>query len=263
VIAAAAARQGAWWSADATGWAAHAEPRLRPLYDAVLADLPATSSTVLDAGCGAGAFAALAVERGHRVAGVDAAPELIRLARTRLPGADLRVGDLEALPFADQSFACTTAINSVPYASRPRRALAELARVTARGGRVLVTTGTGAASAACAAGIEPLLPADAHASSRTTFGLDDEHATRLAFHSAGLEIEHHRRIAYTVTFADRTQAIAAQLPAGPVQAAIAHSGEAAVIDALANFFAGCTGPDGHVHLDAAYHAVHATVGLGR
>lgn len=255
----AAERQGSWWSTDPTGWATKAEPRLQPLYATVLTRLPLLPGAVLDAGCGAGAFAALAAQRGHRITGVDAAPELIRLARTRLPNSDFHVGDLEALPFTEGAFATATAINSLLYASRPQRALAELARVTAPGGTVLVTTGTGAASASCAAGIEPLLPPEAHASSRSSFDLDDEHKTRRAFLAAGLRIERNERLTYTVTFADCPAAIAAQLPAGPVQAAVAHSGLTAVTDALGRFFATCTTPDGHVHLPTTYIMVHATV----
>jgi ubiquinone/menaquinone biosynthesis C-methylase UbiE len=46
------------------------------------------------------------------------------------PAARFVVGDVERLPFADGDFGLVTAFNSVLYAAAPRRALAEIARVT-------------------------------------------------------------------------------------------------------------------------------------
>jgi ubiquinone/menaquinone biosynthesis C-methylase UbiE len=64
-----------------------------------------TSGTrLLDAGCGAGLLALLASFRGAEVSALDASPGLLAIARQRLPHADVREGDLEALPFADGSF---------------------------------------------------------------------------------------------------------------------------------------------------------------
>ncbi len=50
---------------------------------------------VLDAGCGSGPLSAALRAKGATVAGFDASPAMIRLARERLgPAADLRVADL-------------------------------------------------------------------------------------------------------------------------------------------------------------------------
>jgi ubiquinone/menaquinone biosynthesis C-methylase UbiE len=70
----------------------------------------------------------LAAKRGATVAGLDAAEGLIAVARERNPEADIRLGDLENLPFADGSFTAATSFNAVQYADDPRRALRELAR---------------------------------------------------------------------------------------------------------------------------------------
>src|SRR3954452_1473937 len=58
---------------------------------------------VLDAGCGSGPLFADLKERGANVAGFDASPAMIRLARERLgDDADLRVADLTPpLPYDD------------------------------------------------------------------------------------------------------------------------------------------------------------------
>src|SRR5690348_3111290 len=140
--------QGELWSNDPQGWAETAEGRIRPLYERVLERLDLTPGTrLLDAGCGAGLFAALAAQRGADVVGLDAAPGLIEYARHRRPAARYVVDDLEHMPFGDGAFDVITGFNSVLYAADPRRALAEIARVSAPSSRLVVTVGAGAEQA--------------------------------------------------------------------------------------------------------------------
>ena len=93
-----------------------------------------------DAGCGAGGACALAAERGAVVSGLDASPPLILIARNRVPDGDIRVGDLEELPFDPDSFDVVIASNSIQYAADQVVALRELARVCSDGGLVAVGT---------------------------------------------------------------------------------------------------------------------------
>jgi len=73
--------------------------RLLPEYRRVLATLDLEPSlSILDLATGTGTLAAAFAERGHRVAGIDFAARLLRRARRRLPGADLRLMDLADLP---------------------------------------------------------------------------------------------------------------------------------------------------------------------
>ena len=51
----------------------------------------------------AGRFAQMAADLGARVAGIDAAEELVEIAVERTPDGDFRVGDLEALPWPEDS----------------------------------------------------------------------------------------------------------------------------------------------------------------
>lgn len=58
----------------------------------------ARGSRVLDLGCGGGApVACLLVEHGMHVTGVDASPEMITLARHRMPGQEWVVADMRHL----------------------------------------------------------------------------------------------------------------------------------------------------------------------
>jgi SAM-dependent methyltransferase len=93
---------------------------------------------VLDVGCGSGEFCRLAAERGGEVSGIDAAEGMIEVARRRVPGADLRVGAMESLPWDDGSFDVVTAFNSLQFAAGFGAALAEARRVTRPGGQVAV-----------------------------------------------------------------------------------------------------------------------------
>ena len=50
----------------------------------------------------------LAALRGASVAGIDASDRLVAVAQDRVPGGDVRVGDMHALPWEDHSFDVVT-----------------------------------------------------------------------------------------------------------------------------------------------------------
>ncbi len=102
-----------------------------PVYQHVLDRAQIGSGTrVLDCGCGAGRFARMAANRGAIVAGIDAAGELIAIAAQRTPEGDFRVGDLEALPWADDSFDVVTGFSAFQFADDHTLALTEARRVS-------------------------------------------------------------------------------------------------------------------------------------
>jgi SAM-dependent methyltransferase len=252
--------QGALWSNDPQGWAETAEGRIRPLYERVLERLhPLRGIRLLDAGCGAGLFAELAARAGADVTGLDAAPGLVEYARRRRPAARYVVDDLEHMPFADGAFDVVTAFNSVLYAADPRRALAEIARVTAPSGRVVVTVGAGPEQAESAALINPLAPHD-EVPDRGTLDLADADAARGALLDAGFASVAMTDIAFDVDFTDEDDAVAAQLPAGPVAAAVRHSGRAAVEAALRSFFAPRSRAGGTVRMGLVFRCYFAQRG---
>ena len=94
----------------------------------------------LEAGCGAGEFAArVQRELGAQVIAVDQSERMVELAVTA--GVDARVGDVQALPFADGEFDCAAANWMLYHVPELDRALAELARVLRRpGGRLVAVT---------------------------------------------------------------------------------------------------------------------------
>jgi SAM-dependent methyltransferase/alkylhydroperoxidase family enzyme len=89
---------------------------------------------LLDVACGSGLALELASLRGACVAGIDASPRLIAVARDRLPNGDLRVGDMHALPWEDDSFDVVTSFRGI-WGTTPE-ALVEARRVLVPGGRL-------------------------------------------------------------------------------------------------------------------------------
>ncbi len=94
--------------------------------------------SVLEVGCGSGVFLRAASEHGAQVWGLDASPELIALAHARVPAADLRVGDLQFLPWPDDAFDLVAGFNAFFFAADRAAALGEARRVARPGGRVLI-----------------------------------------------------------------------------------------------------------------------------
>jgi SAM-dependent methyltransferase len=140
MISAAAEVQRRLWGTDPQAWAALAEAHNSPLFEAVLDAAGVGPGTrVLDVGCGSGLTLVLAGQRGAVTTGLDVSPGLLRIARDRLPDADLRDGDMESLPFGDAAFDAVTGVNAFQFAGDPRRALREAARVTRPGGRVVAS----------------------------------------------------------------------------------------------------------------------------
>jgi ubiquinone/menaquinone biosynthesis C-methylase UbiE len=104
-----------------------------PAFEAV-ADATGISpgTRVLDIGCGSGEFSGLASARGALVSGIDAAEGMIEIARRLAPGADLRVGAMERLPWDEDTFDVVAWFNAFQFAADMVVALREAKRV-ARG----------------------------------------------------------------------------------------------------------------------------------
>jgi SAM-dependent methyltransferase len=242
------------WGADPAGWEEHSRRVLQPLYEEVMERLePAPGERLLDAGCGAGLLAVMAARRGADVTGVDVSEDLVRDAAARGGGPRYVVGDLESLPLPDAQFDAVAALNSVPYARDAGAALAELARVTAPGGRLLLTVGVGSAQAGT---IDDLAAAGEVPDWR--LDLRDPAVLGAALQRAGYQAPAVQEIAFDVRYADVDDAVASQLPAGPVQAAIRNAGADRVERALRDQFAAQAGADGSVVVRTSFRCALAT-----
>jgi ubiquinone/menaquinone biosynthesis C-methylase UbiE len=100
---------------------------------------PRGDERALDVGTGAGALAFALAPLVRTVVGLDPVPELLELARARaLPNTEFVEGDGTALPFPDGAFDLAGTHRTLHHLAQPEHVVAELARVTRSGGRVLV-----------------------------------------------------------------------------------------------------------------------------
>jgi SAM-dependent methyltransferase len=133
-----AARQGELWGARPRDWAG-VEVQQLPTYEEAIRRVGiAPGQRVLDIGCGSGVFLRAAADRGARVFGLDGAERLLAVARERVPEADLRVGDMQCLPYDDDSFDVVTGFNSFFFAADMVDALREAGRVARPGAPVVI-----------------------------------------------------------------------------------------------------------------------------
>jgi ubiquinone/menaquinone biosynthesis C-methylase UbiE len=94
---------------------------------------------VLDVGCGTGALAYALAPLVGEVVGVDSSEELLGAAREHAPpGCTFVAGDAEALPFPYGDFDLVGCLRVLHHVRRPELVVAEIARVTRPGGRILL-----------------------------------------------------------------------------------------------------------------------------
>jgi SAM-dependent methyltransferase len=93
---------------------------------------------VLDVGCGSGIGTSELCRRvgAENVAAIDPAPQFVTACRERYPGADVREGVAEELPWPDGAFDATLCSLVIAFMSDPERGVREMARVTRPGGSV-------------------------------------------------------------------------------------------------------------------------------
>jgi SAM-dependent methyltransferase len=95
-------------------------------------------TSVLDLGCGTGAFCAFAERRGAIVHGLDADPGALAEALEKVPGGDFRLGLMESVPWTAGSFDVVTSFNALQYALDRELALMDACRVLRPGGRIAI-----------------------------------------------------------------------------------------------------------------------------
>ncbi len=99
---------------------------------------------LLDVGCGGGAFLKQALRSGCRAAGVDHSPEMIAVALESNADAvssgklEIFPGEASALPFPDERFTCASMHGVLGFLQEPVKALREVRRVLATGGRAII-----------------------------------------------------------------------------------------------------------------------------
>jgi 2-polyprenyl-3-methyl-5-hydroxy-6-metoxy-1,4-benzoquinol methylase/uncharacterized protein YbaR (Trm112 family) len=95
---------------------------------------------VLDAGCGAGRFAEVALSMGARVIAIDFS-KAVDAARENLKGKgeiDFIQADINALPFVPEAFPFVYCLGVIQHTPEPAASFKALARMTSRGGHLAI-----------------------------------------------------------------------------------------------------------------------------
>lgn len=126
------------WGRRAVEFATLGEPAACREYVAMHRRLGLDGSVrLLDMACGSGLALELAGVWGAEVAGIDASPRLVAVARDRCPDADIRVGDMADLPWDDGTFDVVTSFRGI-WGTTPG-AVDAAHRVLSPGGRLAIT----------------------------------------------------------------------------------------------------------------------------
>ncbi len=130
--AGAAARYDAWFE---SAWGAHA---WAVESSAVIASLGAQPGwRIVDVGCGTGRLFEHLLAGAAQAIGVDRDAGMLDRAAVRAPGSLVRA-DAGRLPLADRSVDAAVAVTVLEFSTHPASVLAEMARVTRPGGRLVV-----------------------------------------------------------------------------------------------------------------------------
>lgn len=248
------------WGARAKDWANFQEGTVRPVYEAVFERTDVGAGTrYLDVGCGAGMAAQIAASRGAEVSGIDASDALLAIAQSRASDGDFRQGDLEELPFDDQTFDLVTGFNSFQYAGNPKVALSEARRVTKPDGKIIVMTWgdpEGMAAAAIVGALRPLMPAPPPGAPGP-FALSNESALRQFAADAGLTPIDVFDVDSPFVYADEATAIRGLNSSGVAARAMENTSDQAVTEAHAKAIAPFRKPDGGYQIDASFRCLLA------
>jgi SAM-dependent methyltransferase len=261
MISSAAQVQRGLWGTDARAWAELAEPHNRPLFEAVLEAAGVGAGTrVLDVGCGTGLTLVLAAARGAVPSGLDVTPELLAIARERLPGADLAEGDMEALPFADATFDAVLGVNAFQFAGDPVRALAEAARVVRPGGIVaasLFAAPERSQSTVVHEALSALVP-PAREEEHAPYALSGPNGLEDALARAGLEVVASGEVGCAWRYASMAEAVRGLLCSAGGARAVHAAGEGPVRETLARAMERFEDPaTGVVNMDNTFRWVAA------
>ena len=247
--------QAALWSERARDWAEVMEGWNGwgiPVYRHVLDRVAVGQGTaLLDVGCGAGRFCRMAADRGARCAGIDATRAFVEIAGERVSGGDFRVGDMEALPWPDDSFDVVTGFNSFFIAADMTSALREARRVLRPGGSFAMTVfgrPERCQSSAIFAAAARLMPDRPGGGAGPGPQLHEEGVLEEAAARAGLEPVEAGYFELVEEYPDRATMLRGLMAAPPFVRAAQAAGEAAVRAAVSAALEPLAGPDDRYRL---------------
>lgn len=99
---------------------------------------------ILDVGCGTGEFAMKlkGYKKDAHVYGLDISPDMIHIARSKFSGEiDFKIGDVEKMPYEDNSFDYLTCSHSFHHYPHKKRSVREMFRILKPKGKIMIIDG--------------------------------------------------------------------------------------------------------------------------
>ena len=219
------------WGRKAVDFATLGEPAACREYVAVHHRLGlGEGDRLLDMACGSGLALELARVRGAVVSGIDASPRLVAVAADRNPGCDIRVGDMGALPWSDESFDVVTSFRGI-WGTTPD-AVREAHRVLVPGGRLCITVWGNVGKSPGAWAFTPFLWATEdkvqHQAEMNALGRPGVGEAFLA--DAGFEVEERFEIPFVLEYTDPELYARAIASVGPSFESMESIGEEAFLE---------------------------------
>jgi ubiquinone/menaquinone biosynthesis C-methylase UbiE len=94
----------------------------------------------LDAACGTGRHTEYLCARGFGTVGVDVTPEMLEIARQKVPSAQFVAGDLTSLDFPDAMFDLAVCALALEHCADLLACISELVRVVRPSGAIIIST---------------------------------------------------------------------------------------------------------------------------
>ncbi len=94
--------------------------------------------SVLDVGCGKGAFSRRMVEAGAEVSGIDIAEKFVGIAQRNIPCGRFKAASATKIPFEDAQFDAVFSFEVLEHIPDTEKAVAEMVRVLKPGGKILI-----------------------------------------------------------------------------------------------------------------------------
>lgn len=219
--------QGKLWGTFARDWADYGEATSNDLFNTVLQKIKdrSTGKELLDAGCGAGGFCKIASEAGFKISGLDGSDALISIAKERVPSGDFHAGDLEELPFGDNTFDIVTGFNSFQFAGNIVNALKEAGRVAKKSAPLFISywgSPDKCNASSLFAALAPYMPTPQKSGDKKP--LYSEGVMESFAAEAGLKPESTEAIECLWKFENEEMALRAMLSAGLINIAIQNAG---------------------------------------
>lgn len=215
-------RAGSAWGADPSGWACLYEHYAT---DVLFALFPAVGIgpdvDLLDVACGAGQALTRARARGAVGRGLDASEGLVAIARTRNPGADIRVGSMFDLPWEAETFDVVLSVNGIW--GHCQEALDETWRVLRPGGLVGLSfwgSGPPLDLRTCFQAVAVHLPAATYDGMKATNSIARDGVAEAMLAASHFRVAASGTVTSVIEWPDEATAWRALASAGPIQPAL-------------------------------------------